>query len=135
MISGVEFIEDGGRGGKVKTRVVLNHYFAESLRNRYYKLINAKLEKLLNTPTEYSLVLHLEKQRGAEKKLFWSEEVNSLCDFIGIVTTDIEARTKTLRKTAESLKNKQYLSAYKFDEKHILFWFQKNDPKGVLEEE
>jgi hypothetical protein len=134
MISGVEFVEDGGRGGKVKTRVILNHYFANSLRNRYYKLINAKLEKLLETPTEYNLVLHLEKQRGAEKKLFWSEEINSLCDFIGIVTNDLEARTKTLRKTCESLKNKEYLSAYKFEDKYILFWFCKHDPGEVLKE-
>ena len=132
MISGVEFIEDGGRGGKVKTRVILNHYFANSLRNRYYKLINAKLEKLLETPTEYNLALHLEKQRGAEKKLFWSEEINSLCNFIGIVTTDLEARVKTLRKTCESLKAKEYLSGYKFEEKYILFWFNKNDPGEIL---
>jgi len=124
MLDTLETYDDKGimvTDKQVKTRVVLNEYFAKSIKGKYFFIMNSAEYKKLDSPIEFYLGLLISKRKGKNnEKKFITFNIDQLCEQIGMVTKTKYERKRNLESAFGNLKSKSIISGWNFNNDQVL---------------
>jgi len=124
MLDSLETYDDQGHivtDKQVKTRVVLNEYFAKNIKGKYFFIMNSSVYKQLESPIEFYLGLLITKRSGRDgDKKFITFKIAQLCEQIGMVTKTPGERKRNLEHAFSTLKDKSIIAGWKFNKDQVL---------------
>jgi hypothetical protein len=124
MLDSLETYDDQGHivtDKQVKTRVVLNEYFAKNIKGKYFFIMNSSIYKQLESPIEFYLGLLITKRRGKNnEQKFITFKIAQLCEQIGMVTKTPAERKRNLEHAFTTLKDKSIIAGWKFNKDQVL---------------
>jgi hypothetical protein len=124
MLDSLETYDDQGQivtDKQVKTRVVINEYFAKNIKEKYFFIMSSAVYKQLESPIEFYLGLLISKRRGKNgEQKFITFKVPQLCEQIGMVTKTPGERKRNLEHAFTTLKEKSIIAGWKFTKDQVL---------------
>lgn len=126
LIGGVE-IYDRQKGNRLINviKVILDDELVNSIEKKYYKLIDFKVYKSLNTGIPRRLYEYLEKKKY--RKSQFEIEIRKLAKWIGLKTSKVSQLKELLGKANNELKEKGIIDKWKYNKNNAVYYFRKSE--------
>ena len=106
-------------------KVVLDDELVNSIERRYYKLIDFKLYKSLDTGIPRRLYEYLEKKKYRKNQ--FEIEIKKLAKWIGLKTSKPSQLKELIERANNELKEKGIIDNWKYNRKNVVYYFRKSE--------